>query len=73
MPYVYGGPSHDFYLEEGGKAYHPGDSVPIAKARAEHMAKFGHIFEGIDAPESFSVFPAGASGATVQETPKAQP
>jgi hypothetical protein len=38
-------------FELNGKIYEPGDMVPISKHDALHHMRFGHVFEGIDAPE----------------------
>jgi hypothetical protein len=32
-------------LEEGGKIYRRGDTVPLSKAQAEQLKKAGHNFE----------------------------
>lgn len=59
--YKYYGPSQALQLEENGQIYRPGDSVPIPKEIAEHMAKVengGHRFEGIEVPEVRGALPA---------------
>lgn len=34
-------------LEVDGRAYKPGDTVQISKERAEHMSRFGHVFDEV--------------------------
>jgi hypothetical protein len=46
----YLGPSHVFYLEEGGKPYKRGENVPLSPEQARHMGLVkngGHRFKGV--------------------------
>jgi hypothetical protein len=61
MPYKWTpGPGHATF-ELNGKVYQPGDMIPISRASAEHHMQFGHVFEGVDAPE----LPGPSGGAAV--------
>lgn len=50
MPYKWTpGPGYASF-ELNGKTYQPGDMIPITKESALHHMKFGHNFEGLNAP-----------------------
>jgi hypothetical protein len=69
VPYKWTPPPGYATFELNGKVYQPGDMVPISKASAEHHMKFGHVFEGIDAPETPApaMIPAQPSGKAAAE------
>lgn len=45
MTTTYQGPSDALLLEEGGKVYRPGDSVPLSAAQVAAMRAAGHRFD----------------------------
>lgn len=76
MAYRYRGPSANLLLEEGGKVYHPGDSVPISKEMAMHLSlntSGGHVFDGIDAPTPADVATEEAKAAAAEAAPAVHP
>lgn len=73
MAYKWTPPPGYATFELHGTIYRPGQMVPISKELARHHMQFGHIFEGLDAPEADLPTPAEAQAtAEHRRAPKAE-
>ena len=71
MPFIYTGRAATLVVD--GKAYHPGDRVPISKDRAAALAARSnlHSFETVDGADVLDVATAPTPAARVARTAEA--